>query len=138
MPLIYATSDDLATWTTAPAPADAAVLLREASILIADACLADIYDTDTTGMPTDPQLRDAMRDATCAQVHAWIEAGLKPVAGPGGQEPRLTVSGIDGANVSYDTYLTADARSSMLTSLVPTALRLLRFVGLASNAVRSW
>ncbi len=54
--LVYADSDDLADWTKKPAPDNADILLREASILVADACLADLYDTDSTGLPPRTQL----------------------------------------------------------------------------------
>ncbi|WP_068165760.1 hypothetical protein [Rhodococcus phenolicus] len=136
--LVYADSDDLADWTKKPAPDNADILLREASILVADACLADLYDTDSTGLPADSALRDAMRDATCAQAEHWASADVDPTKGAGGQEPRMTVSAIDGASVSYDTYLTAPDRLNSVKFLYPTALRILRFAGLASNAVRSW
>lgn len=136
MPLIYADVDALTDWTGQPEPDNAVTLLREASILVGSACQADIYDTLPSGLPSNDAVADAMRDATCAQVEAWGQAGVDPIAGPGGQEPRLTVSGIDGANYSYDTYLTAEARSAMLTSLVPSAYRILRLVGLASGWVR--
>ena len=34
-----------------------------------------VYATDAHGMPTDPAIRKALRDATCAQVEAWVAAG---------------------------------------------------------------
>ncbi len=136
--LIYANDSDYFAWAKRPAPDNVDALLREASILVADACLADRYNTTDEGLPTDAKLRDAMRDATCAQAEHWAAAGTDPLKGPGGQEPRMTVSAIDGASVSYDTYLTAPDRLNSVKSLAPNALRILRFAGLASNMVRSW
>ena len=135
---IYATPAELPTWMGRDAPDNATMLLREASVLVADACLADIYEVDDTGMPTSQTYRDAMRDATCAQAGHWAASDTDPTKGAGGQEPRMTVSAIDGASVSYDTHLTAPDRLNSVKFLHPTAMRILRFAGLASNAVRSW
>lgn len=79
-----------------------------------------------------------MRDATCAQVEMWLTAGINPVAGAGGQEARPTVSAIDGASVSFDTYLTADAFAKAIDNLSDTAFSILRNAGLASGAVRGY
>ena len=81
---------------------------------------------------------EAMQEATCAQVHAWLASGDDPIKGAGGQEPRLTTTAIDGASLSYDTYLTAPDRMNALKFLAPGALRILRLAGLASSAVQSW
>lgn len=138
MPLIYATVDDLAAWTDTTPPGDADVLLREASTLVQAACLADLYDTDPDGYPTDATLRDAMRDATCAQVVFWAVHGIDPTAGAAGLDAVVTSSGIDGASVSTNAADLAESKTASLGGVVPTASRILRFAGLASNWVRSW
>ena len=135
---IYADSDDLTDWTKAPAPANADTLLREASILVADACLADVYTTSNDQMPTDPALRDAMRDAACVEAAFWAVHGIDPAKGRAGMAEVVTASSIDGASVSTNAGELEAAKAWSLDSLVPSALRLLRFAGLASNAVRSW
>lgn len=136
--LIYADSDDLTDWTKAPAPANADILLREASILVADACLADIYDTTPDHMPTDPSLRDAMRDATCVQAAFWADNGINPTKGRAGMDEIVVSSSIDGASETTNAGELEAAKASSMDGLVPTALRLLRFAGLASNAVQPW
>ncbi|MGW4305076.1 hypothetical protein [Streptomyces californicus] len=68
MPRVYATPEQLADATGHPAPADAVRLLTRASEDVEDALRAAVYDTDATGMPTDPAVRDALAAATCAQV----------------------------------------------------------------------
>lgn len=135
--LVFATEDQLSSWMGTPGPLNAGVLLREASTLVRSACRADVFDTLPNGLPVDDDKREALQDATCAQAAVWAATGDDPIKGPGGQEPRLTVSGIDGANVSYDTYLTAPDRARALTTLCPSAYRILHSAGLASSAVQS-
>ena len=138
MTLIYADAADLQTWTGAP-PDDAAkatALLRRASFLVGRAIRNDLYDVTPSGMPADPDLADAVRDATCAQVEVWLAGGLDVIAGPGGQPALPTVSAIDGAQVSFDAYLTAAARTGALTQLDDVALHILRAAGLASGVVQ--
>ena len=136
--LILATTDELTTWMEAPAPDNATVLLREASGLVSDACKCDIYDTQSNGKPSDPDLVEAMMEATCAQAEAWAAAEMDPTKGPGGQAPRLTTSAQDGSSLSFDTYLTAPDRNDWVKYIAPSALRTLRLAGLASGQVQSW
>lgn len=136
--LIYATPGQYVEYAHKAGPANIEVLLREASILVADATAGDIYDTTDVGLPKESRHRDALRDATCAQVESWAAAGVDPLKGAGGQEPRLTVSAIDGASESFDTYLTAPDRANALKYIAPAAYRILRLAGLASAAVSSW
>ncbi|OOL31859.1 hypothetical protein GQ85_11035 [Rhodococcus rhodochrous] len=137
--LVFATADDYAAYPdAATAPANLGMMLREASLMVREVCRSDLFDTDpTTGMPTDTALVEALRDATCAQAEVWAATAADPVKGPGGQDPRLTVSAIDGASVSFDTYLTMDARARALVQLAPSAVRHLRNAGLASAGVVS-
>lgn len=77
MTRIYATPDDLATYTGRPAPADAVRLLTRASQMLDSRVLrACWYVADpTTGIPTDLLVVAAFRDAVCAQVDWWQELG---------------------------------------------------------------
>ena len=136
--LILATSDELETWTGQPAPDNATVLLREASGIVSGACVCDIYDTTPNGAPSDPDLLEAMMEATCAQAEAWSAADMDPTKGPGGQAPRLTTSAQDGSSLSFDTYLTAPDRNDWVKYIAPSAFRRLRSSGLASGRVQSW
>lgn len=77
MARVYATSADLVTYTSSAAPEGADNLLQRASRLL-DADLFRLYVyavDDTTGLPTDPSVAAAMRDAVCAQVAWWDELG---------------------------------------------------------------
>lgn len=69
----YATPDDLAVYTGQDAPADAAVLLAKAGRFLDSAVFRLCWYTadPDTGLPTDPTVAEALRDATCAQVAWW-------------------------------------------------------------------
>lgn len=72
---IYATPDQLTAWTGDPAPPDADRLLARASEDVEDALRTAVYGTDDAGMPTDPDVVQALADATCAQVEYQQAAG---------------------------------------------------------------
>lgn len=76
--LVYATIADLAAapWMVDPVPANADRLLARASQLVRGATRTALYDVDADGMPTDADVLAGFRDATCAQVSAWVAAGI--------------------------------------------------------------
>lgn len=77
MPLtIYATREDLNNWPLDVDPDKADSLLRSASIRVAWACNRNPYTDQPSG--TDAE---ALRDATCAAVAAWLAVGIDPNAG---------------------------------------------------------
>jgi hypothetical protein len=78
----YATTADLAAWLDAAPPAGSARLLRRASAVVDDWTRAAVYDVDTDQLPTVATIRDAFRDAVCAQVESWQASGAGP-SGPG-------------------------------------------------------
>lgn len=69
---VYATSDDYVKWAgaTPPPPADIDRRLARASLRVDELTFTAVYDVDDTGMPTDPDVREAMQEATCA-IAAW-------------------------------------------------------------------
>ena len=71
----YASSADLAKWLDGAPPLDADRKLRRASRLIDRATLTAVYQTDARGYPTEQQVIEAFRDATCAQVESWGVTG---------------------------------------------------------------
>ncbi|MGW3511181.1 hypothetical protein [Streptomyces sp. NPDC000994] len=75
MERVYATPEDLTAWTGRPAPDDAERMLARASEDVDDALLTAVYRTDEAGMPTNPKIRRALADATCAQVEYQTAAG---------------------------------------------------------------
>lgn len=136
--LIYATPTDYTEWANAPAPHNAEILLREASGLVADATEADVYDTTPTGLPSGSAVRDAFREAACEQARYWATHNIDPAAGAAGMDEVVTASSIDGASVSTNAGEIAAAKAASTSALVPSALRILKRAGLASNLVRSW
>lgn len=136
--LIYATPTQFVDYTHQPGPDNLEVLLREASILVAEACLADVYDTTPDGLPTHAWKLGALRDATCAQAAFWAQHDIDPTAGRAGLAEVVTASSIDGASVSTNAGDLEAAKAESVDGLIPSALRILRVAGLASNLVRSW
>jgi hypothetical protein len=73
----YASTDDYAYYTGEKDPPDGLDrrLLVRASRAIDTNLIGVVYDTDGQGMPTDPRLRDVLREATCAQAAWWWSKG---------------------------------------------------------------
>lgn len=73
---VYATRADLVDYApadvTVPADPEATRLLRQASKEILRATLTALYDADTDGYPTNTMVREAFRDAACAQAVWWL------------------------------------------------------------------
>src|SRR5512139_3022469 len=125
MPLTYATASDLETFLGAapdPVPAKLDRYLAVASALVRRATRAAVYDAGTTGAPSDPDVAEAFRDATCAQVAAWLDLDVHPTVGAGGLGPGVVQSsGIGGASVTYASAPQVDAKAATVAELVPEA-----------------
>jgi hypothetical protein len=100
--LIYATTADLATWTQQAAPANAVQLLRSASLLVREATASAYYQVDANKLPTDTDILEAFKDATCAQAAFWAANGIDPNA-PLAQQGVLNQKAIGSARLGYDT-----------------------------------
>lgn len=139
MSVVYATTDDLTDGAWVPqVPAAAPALLRFASRLVRRATMTATYATDTAGGPMHEVVRATFRDATCAQVAAWVTAGVDPVAG-GAQPIAAPVRGksLGSGRIEYDTSGSASvtaltARARAATSLSQEALLILADAGLIS------
>jgi hypothetical protein len=120
----FATATDLGAYLPAGTEVDsqdADRLLARASELVAEAATAG-YSTDLDGAPVDDWDKDALRDATCAQVEQWLEVGEEnDVAG----YSRATSFGTGGLSLS-----------SLPSILAPRARRILRSAGL--TGARAW
>lgn len=114
----YATVADLEAWMPAGSvPGDADRLLRRASELLDDEVLAR-YSVDPDGLPTDPDVAGAMRDAACAQVEYWATVGEDH-----------DIEGLAGTGVSVG-HLRVDRLPPVLA---PRARRILRAAGMLSS-----
>lgn len=121
----FANRADLVAWlpstTTVPTDPEATRLLTRASELVADKVLSG-YAVTQTGAPAVTTVAAALRDATCAQVEAWMENGEEhDIAG----YPRNTAIGGTGLSVS-----------ALPSELAPRARRLLRAEGLLDGVAR--
>jgi len=127
VPAALATSLDYTTWTGGTAPANIANLLRSATKLVQEATSVAYYDVDPlTGLATDAQTGNALRDATCIQAAAWAALNYDPLSGG------VLTSGVESstkigtAAITFaDGALAAQAKAEALTELVPEARRTL-------------
>ncbi|MEV4966658.1 hypothetical protein AB0886_05240 [Streptomyces sp. NPDC024062] len=106
MSRVYATPEQYTAWTGQPAPTGVERLLERASQDVDAALLTAIYDTDITGMPTDPNIVQTLANATCAQVEyqqatgddgtgaagQWDSVSIGPVS-MSGRRPRPQAAG---------------------------------------------
>lgn len=134
VPTTLATSADLAAWTGQAAPANADALLRACTRLVLEQTRTASYDSDpTTGLPTDPNITAALKDATCIQAAGWIVLNIDPLAGginTGGvkKSTKLLSGSIELAGAEQ----TAAAKVYAVANLVPDAVRRLRQQNLLS------
>ncbi len=125
----YATGEQLADYTGAPQPVDAARLLARASELVNDHTLTAVYDIDTDGNPTRSDVVDALRKAVCAQVEFWVASDEEDdILGP--------LQGMS-SGATQQQYGAGENRATPMY-LAPRAARHLRAGGLMSASVGSW
>lgn len=72
---VYATTADLARYLFAAPPSGSRRRLIRASALLEGATRTAVYDVDAGGLPTDPTVAAAFRDAVCAQAQWWATTG---------------------------------------------------------------
>jgi hypothetical protein len=92
--LTYATTGDLARHLGGPLPDEADLLLRDATDTVDRLTMSAVYTTDAAGLPVDPVLRGALRDAVCEQVRWWIETG-----DPTGAQALFSSVSVSGVNI---------------------------------------
>jgi hypothetical protein len=137
---VYATDAELGAWCN-PLPDNADTLLRDASALVRKATRNDIYDVDAAGKPTDPDVIEAFRDATCKQVAIWAANDIDPNKGVSGIEQLPASSSIASGSVSYDGNVNAEiamAQAKSVRELDPAAVDILRDHLLASRSPGTW
>lgn len=125
----YADQAALTAWLAPDAlPANAARLLRSATIRVARACNRSPYMTPT-GTDVQP-----LADATCAQVASWAALGIDPDELGIGSAP-VKGSKVLTGDVSYDTTGQAQAQQLAATKLCPEAEAILIAADLLWQAV---
>lgn len=140
MPLLYATETDLSVWltTATPVPDNAVRLLRTASAMVRSATRSAAYDTEPSGLPeAGSDAADAMRDATTAQVEAWLQLAIDPAKGDADNGFKTVASkSISGATIQYAVYAaTAQARADAATHLCVEAALILSNAGLTTGRI---
>lgn len=125
----YASEDDFKAYLAPdPVPEGAARLLRDASLEVDDMLLTAIYHVDHDDMPTDPKVRAALRDATCAQAEFRAEYGDELEAISDGEAISLgpiRFGGKSSSGVSVES----------MPKHAPKALRHLRLAGLTPGRI---
>lgn len=135
----YATSDDLtAAQIDLPDGQDEQAWVAKASREVEMATLMDVYDVSPAGLPTEPEVIEAFRDAVVAQVRAWADAKISPFGGVLAQEQPVASQSVDGASVSYVVTRTPEEVKAAAENLSSDALDILRLAGLARNIPTIW
>ncbi|OZC55064.1 hypothetical protein CH289_07670 [Rhodococcus sp. RS1C4] len=135
---VYASWEELGEWINpVPDEFEAKQLLRAASELVRKATRFDEYPVTPAGFPSDAFDVSAFRDATCAQVAEWDEAGINPNAGKAGQPAVLASSSINGASTSFETASQVAAQEASLDCLGSRGLAILQNSGLGSSFPRA-
>lgn len=139
--LVYATNEDLTAWPVSPLPANAASLLRSASLLIRSTTMTAVYAVDATGLPTDPKVLEAFKDATCRQVEFWVAADVDPTNGGAQTKAPVQSKKLGSGMFQYDTSVNASvaafqARRDAATSLCAEAWLILQQAGIVPGGVQ--
>lgn len=124
---VFATPAEYEAFTGQPAPANVDRLLARASRLVSAATKAALYDTDPAGYPTDTDIRDALRDAVCAQVGEW--ARRDTAAADGDDVAASPWTSVSAGSLSFSRQ-SAPTATSEDSSLVPEAVEILDDLGL--------
>lgn len=135
--LVYATRTDLVSYapsgTTVPDEPEAVRLLTSASKVVLWHTKTAVYTTDSSGYPTDTAIRQAFRDATCAQALWWIE---NPGAetGTAGQYDSVSI-----LSVTLTRRSSAGGSSGAgVQELAPQAYTELANAGVLPGVVQTW
>ncbi|MFJ9657615.1 hypothetical protein ACIRPR_06555 [Streptomyces griseoflavus] len=128
MARVFATVAEYEAFTGTAAPANAGRLLARASRLVSAATKAALYDTDPAGFPSDTDVRDAFRDATCAQVEVW--ATRDAAAAGESEDPAASPwTSISAGGLSFSRQ-SAPVATADDTALSPEASEILAELGL--------
>lgn len=134
--LVFADVADFETWSGVPAPDNVDRLLRSASIMVREAVKTARFDTTPAGLPSDPDIMEALRDATCAQAVVWDESGIVP--GRVDTTPALSSTGLDGSSMGFDTATAAQVKAQASTTLCAESATILDNAGLIGGHPWTW
>lgn len=129
--LVFAQPDDVVKWAGYEFDDDVKLepLIRRASSMVQRAVRAARFEVTPAGMPEDPEVMDALRDAVCEQVTVWVENDINPtVIQAAGKN--ITSSSIGDASVSYSSVGAAQVKDQAANELCGAALDILANAGL--------
>lgn len=141
----YATPEELATWLNPDAtdpqpPANANLLLREATATIENVTGGSVYNVDrATGLPSDAHVALAMKEAVLQQAADLSTNGIDPQKADGGLKPEVASKSLAGMSVSYIQNGNAAATRAALAGgqVSPRAWAYLERAGLLTSAVQT-
>ncbi|MEV5720831.1 hypothetical protein AB0L41_43790 [Amycolatopsis mediterranei] len=130
MARVFATAEDYANWLDITTPPEGiARQLARASQLVEWLLVTAVYLTDTAGYPADPDVRAAVRDATCATVAWWEDTG-----DDSGAAARFTSAGIGSVNLTRaTTAAAATPAGAQVARLSAEAMQILTTAGLLGD-----
>jgi hypothetical protein len=110
-------------------------------MLVRTATATSVYGVDETGLPSDANISDAFRDATCAQVASWVGADVDPSGA--GLSTTAPVRGkkLGSGSVEYDTAASSSvvayqAKRVAAVTLCPEAFMILQQAGITPAGVQ--
>lgn len=127
----YASPSDLAgvPWNVTLASEEAESVLYRATLVIEGLTIAARYHVDaTTGLPTSQTLKDAFRDAVCAQALWFEETG--DISGAGSRYNSLSLGSFSASGSGSSS--TKDGSGAAAARISPEAITILRTAGLLS------
>ena len=127
---VYADAADLTNWTGTTAPDNATTLLRTASMVVRRATKTAVYAVDDNNVPSDTDISDAFRAATCAQAAAMAANDVDPLAGQAGASQEIASTSIGSASISFAAGGSAEMAASLLADLCSEAAMILSGAGL--------
>ena len=128
--LIFATPADVEKWMDEPLDGRSVdSLLRRASSLVQRAVRSARFAVTPAGMPEDPDIMDALRDATCEQVAVWVENDITPSKLEAGTA-QVTTSSIGDATIGVSGAEAAATRDNAANTLCEYAQEILANAGL--------
>ncbi len=132
MARVYATLEDFTDFIGDVDPGtNISVLLRRCSADIDRYTLTSRYACDATGMPTEPYVIEAFKDATCAQAAWYLETADGDPTGAAGQYDSVGIGSVSMSKRSGD-----DTTASPATSRdSPEAIQILTNAGLLRAAL---
>ena len=132
---LYATPADLngPPWRAAVTNDDATDLLMQATPLLEELTKTAVYTTNAQGLPTDPVIAAAFKDAACAQAKYFLDTG--DITGAAG---RFNTISLGSFSVSGGTAGSVNNQTAAVQRFAPQATQILANAGLIAQPPRSY